>query len=122
MEAIRQRWLYLSALILGMTVWIAVSALSGRREAWDSSLYFSAGMPIICGGSMALAFFEPARFWRWGVVPFAGQFVWMLVSQGPGNLLPLGIVAFGIFSLPAVLAARAGAFLARKWAAPDHPE
>ena len=118
MQVVQQKWLYLMGFILGMAVWIVVSALSGRREAWDSSWYFSAGMPIICAGSVVLAFFEPSRSWRWGVVPFVGQLVWILVSEGPGNLLPLGIVAFGIFSLPAILAARAGAFLANKWAAP----
>jgi hypothetical protein len=117
MQGVQQKWLYLSAFLLGIAVWIAVSALSGRREAWDSAWYFSVGMPILCAGSMILAFCEPGRSWRWGVAPFAGQFVWMLVSEGPGNLLPLGIVAFGIFSLPAILAARAGAFLANKRAA-----
>jgi hypothetical protein len=121
MQTVRQKWLYLSAFLLGMAVWIAVSALSGRREAWDSAWYFSAGMPILCAGSMILAFCEPARSWRWGVVPFAGQLVLVLISQGPGNLLPLGIVVFGIFSLPAILAARAGAFLANKWAAAPGP-
>jgi hypothetical protein len=118
MQAVQQKWLYLGALILGVAVWIVVSVLSGRREAWDSGWYFSAGMPIICAGSLVLAFCKPDRSWRWGVIPFAGQFIWMLAKDGAGNLLPLGIVAFGIFSLPAILAARAGAFLATKWAAP----
>jgi hypothetical protein len=116
----REKWFYLAALLLGASVWIVVCALSGRHEAWDSELYFSTAMPVVCAGSLALGFYEPARSWRWGVLPFVGQFATMLIGQGPGNLLPLGIVAFGIFSLPAVFAARVGAFFGVR-RAPTNP-
>jgi hypothetical protein len=39
----------------------------------------------------------------------------MLFSQGPGNLLPLGVVVFAVLSVPPVIAARFGAFIATKW-------
>jgi hypothetical protein len=111
----RDHWLYLLAVAAGAAVWIAVSAASGRREAWDSSLYFSLGVPVICVLSLVLALLSPARPWRWGVLPLAGQFVAMLVSQGPGNLLPLGVIVFGVLSLPSVATAWLGAWLAAKW-------
>jgi hypothetical protein len=38
----------------------------------------------------------------------------MLLSSGPGNLLPLGIVMFGVLSLPTILAAQLGAWIAAK--------
>jgi len=117
----REAWFYGAAFVSGIAVWIAVSAASGREEAWDSSLYFSAGIPAICAVSMALAFFAPVQSWRWGLTPLAGQFLWLLLSQGVGNLLPLGVVAFGLFSVPAILAARAGAFLGNKWARSNEP-
>jgi len=110
----RTGWFYLTALTLGIVVWVVITSVSGRREAWDSSLYFSVGMPLVCAGSMVLAIFEPAQSWRWGIVPFAGQFLSMMASEGVGNLLPLGIVAFGIFSLPAIVAARVGAFFGNR--------
>jgi hypothetical protein len=110
----RTGWLYLGALLLGASVWLMIVFLSGRREAWDSSLYFSMGMPLVCVGSLVLAMFEPAHSWRWGVIPFAGQFISMLMSEGVGNLLPLGIIAFAIFSLPAIVAAKIGAFLSHR--------
>lgn len=110
----RAHWLHLAAAIFGAAVWILVSLATGRTEAWDSGLYFSAGIPAVCLGSMAFAFFAPERSWRWGVLPPAGQFVWLLVSQGPGNLLPLGVVVFAMLSVPSILAARAGAFMAAK--------
>jgi hypothetical protein len=111
----RDHWLYLVAAGCGAAVWIIVAQVSGRREAWDSGLYFSVGMPAVCLVSLAFAFFAPERSWRWGVLPFAGQFVWMLLSEGPGNLLPLGVIVFAVLSLPAVVAARIGAYLSTRW-------
>jgi hypothetical protein len=49
----------------------------------------------------------------------ASQFFWMLVTQGPGNLLPLGIVVFGILAIPPMLTAQLGAFIRKKIARPD---
>lgn len=103
-------WLYLVAIVCGVSVWALVSTASGKREAWDSGLYFSVGMPIVCVMSAALGFFEPTRSWRWGVTPLIGQFFWMLLTQGPGNLLPLGVVVFGVLAVPAIITARIGAF------------
>lgn len=106
--------MYGVAVAIGIVVWIGVSIASGRREAWDSGLYFSIGMPIICIASAGLGFVEPNRPWLWGVLPQLGQFLWMLLAQGPGNLLPLGMVAFGIFSVPSIITAMMGAMYGRR--------
>ena len=113
-ELKKESWLYAAAILSGILVWVVVSAVSGRREAWDSHWYFSVGYPLICAVSMALGYLVPARSWRWGLAPFAGQFLWLLLTQGPGNLLPLGVIAFGVVSLPAVVAARIGAYFANR--------
>ena len=110
----KRHWLDLVAVVVGALVWIGVAHASGRVEAWDSDLYFSAAMPAMCLTSFALAYVEPTHTWRWGVLPSVGQFAWMLLTHGPGNLLPLGIVAFGLFSIPSIVAARAGAWIAGK--------
>jgi hypothetical protein len=115
----RAHWLYLIATLCGAAIWILVTLASGRKEAWDSSLYISAGIPAVCLLAFALGFFEPQRSWRWGVLPFVGQFASMLAMEGPGNLLPLGIVAFAVLSIPAIVAARVGALIATKWVARD---
>jgi hypothetical protein len=117
----RDHWLYLVAAACGAAIWIFVALVSGRKEAWDSGLYFSVGIPAVCLISMAFAFIEPDRSWRWGVLPLAGQFVWMLLSQGPGTLLPLGVVAFGVFAVPAIVAARIGASMATRRARRNTP-
>jgi hypothetical protein len=43
----------------------------------------------------------------------------MLLSQGPGNLLPLGIVVFVVLSGPSIAAAWIGAFFAKRRAGND---
>ena len=112
----KDSWLYLAAIICGVSVWIFVSAVSGKKEAWDSGLYFSVGMSVVCVMSAVLGFSEPSRSWRWGVTPLVGQFFWMLLTQGPGNLLPLGVVAFAILSVPSIITAQIGAFFGNKHA------
>lgn len=110
----KEYWLYGLALVTGILVWAAVSNATGRREAWDSQWYFLVSIPVVCIVSAVLGFVEPRRAWRWGVVPLVGQFSWMLFTQGPGNLLPLGVVMFGVLSVPSIITARIGAFLGSK--------
>ena len=46
-----------------------------------------------------------------GAAPLAGQFLAMLLMVGPGNLLPLGLIVFGVLAIPPILLARLGAYL-----------
>lgn len=110
----REHWLYVIAFGSGVVVWMLVSAFSGRREAWDSGLYFSFGIPALCVTAGMLGFVEPARPWRWGMVPFVGQAVWMTMSQEVGNLLPLGLIVFGVLSIPFIVSAKLGAAIAKR--------
>ena len=103
-------WLYALAVTVGVLTWAVISTISGRREAWDSTWYFSGGIPVLCILSAVLGFLEPRKPWRWGIAPLAGQFFWMLFTQGPGNLLPLGVVVFGVLSVPSIMTAKFGAF------------
>jgi hypothetical protein len=107
----REHWLLIFAVAIGAAIWIFIAAVTGRREAWDSGAYFAIGMPLACLLSFSLGVVEPTRSWRWGLAPFAGQFLSLLVMQGVGNLLPLGVIAFAVLSIPAVIAARIGAAL-----------
>ena len=104
-------WLYGIAAVSGILVWVLVSSISGRREAWDSAAYFQVGIPALCLVSAVMGYLAPDRAWRWGAIPLGAQLVWMLVTQGPGNLLPLGLIVGGILAVPPILAARLGAFI-----------
>ena len=108
----KDTWFYVISVLSGVLVWIVVSAVSGKKEAWDSSWY-GAGYAFICVVSITLGYLKPVQTWRWGVLPFVGQFVWMLLSQGVGNLMPLGIIVFGVMSLPAVIAAKVEAYFGK---------
>lgn len=109
----RDHWLLLAAAAGGALIWILISVATGKKEAWDSGLYFSAGMPAMCLLAALFGFFEPIRTWRWGAAPLAGQFVSMLFIAGPGNLLPLGMIVLAVLAIPPMIAARVGAYLAR---------
>ncbi|MEO8005370.1 MAG: hypothetical protein ABI771_10730 [Betaproteobacteria bacterium] len=109
----KESWFYLMAFLTGTLVWIVICAISGKKEAWDSSWYFSVGYPLICLVSAVMGYLVPKMTWRWGVMPFVGQLVWLVLTQAPGNLLPLGIIAFGLMSLPAIIVANVGAYVAR---------
>ena len=110
----RNHWLHVAAAACGAAIWILISLVSGRNEAWDSGLYFQFGIPAVCLVALAFAYHQPAHPWRWGVLPMAGQLVWMVLSQGVGNMLPLGVIVFGILSIPPVIAAWIGAFVATR--------
>ena len=101
------------SLACGAVVWAAILHVSGKREACDSGLYFRMGLPVCYAVSGIFGFVEPHHSWRWGVLPFVGQFAWMIVSAGVGSLMPLGAIAMGVFALPGVLLAMGAAALAR---------
>jgi hypothetical protein len=110
----KEQWLYGAAFVSGILVWMLISSVSGKREAWDSELYFTVGIPVLCLMAGVLGFVEPERSWRWGIVPLSGQCVWMLLTQGVGNLLPLGLIVFGLFAIPPVMTAKLGAAIGRR--------
>ena len=105
------RWLYAVAAGSGILVWVLVSMLSGRREAWDSEAYYQIGLPVLCVVSAVLGYFEPDRPWRWGAIPLAAQAVTMFAMQGLGNLWPLGLIVTGVLAVPPILTAKFGTFL-----------
>jgi hypothetical protein len=107
-------WLSLVTVVSGALIWAMVASASGRSEAWDSGMYFTIGIPAGCLLSFALALIEPRRSWRWGVLLMVGQLAWLLLTQGVGNLLPLGVIVFAVLSIPGVIAARIGASIAMK--------
>lgn len=115
------RWLYIVAAVSGILVWGLVSLGTGRREAWDSEVYFQIGLPALCIVSAVLGYLEPDRPWRWGAVPLAAQAGWMFATQGIGNLWPLGLIVSGLFAVPPMLTARLGAFVRTKIAVPGSP-
>ena len=102
------------AVAVGMVLWFAGAEMTDRREAWDSGLYWSLFYPLAIGSCALLGYLFPDRPARWAVALFIAQFVAMVLRSGEiGNLAPLGLVMFGILSLPGVFAALMAARLKR---------
>ena len=57
------------AVAIGMGLWFAVSLAVGRREAWDTSAYWTVAYPVALVACAVLGFVFPQKPWRWPVVP-----------------------------------------------------
>ena len=100
------------AALAGMTLWIAASVVSGRREAWDAAVYWTVAYPcaILLSGLLGFAF--PQGPWRWPFTLFLFKFVGMVVRNGElGGLWPLGVAVFAVLSIPGIFVARLAARL-----------
>src|SRR5688572_11689804 len=106
--------LYLIAAAIGVALWIVTTGLSGRREAWDSPLYWTFAYPVALACSFALGYWEPRRAWRWALTIMLVQPVVMAAMTGGGSMLPLGLMVFFVLAIPAVVLAHVGAGLNRQ--------
>jgi hypothetical protein len=98
------------ALSGGALLWLGTAAVSGRREAWDSPLYWSAAYPLCIALAALLAYFGPERPARWSFAVMLVQPVAMALGRGGDfGLLPLGLLLFAILALPPLVAAKVAA-------------
>ena len=105
---------YVLSLASGAAVWLGVAWTTGRREAWDSEIYWTAGYPILAAFAAVCGWLVPGRAWRWPLLAMLVQPVVMLVQDpAGGSMLPLGLILFGVLSLPLIPAAYLGAFVRR---------
>jgi hypothetical protein len=107
-------WATLTTLGVGAATWIVVAMAGGRREAWDSELYFPLVMPVIALTAGIVSYRVPVRTWRWAMFPFAAQALVMVAQEPLGNMLPLGLILFFIFGALCLIPARIGVLAARK--------
>jgi hypothetical protein len=116
-STLSDRSAYAITAVAGAMGWIVISSLTGRREAWDAEEYFGLFLPLIATIIAWVAFLAPTRAWRWAFVPFAAQAVVAFVQNPTANLLPAGLIVFGVFGLICVVPALVGAAM-RRWVAP----
>ena len=100
----------LLAVAVGTALWVLASLLTGQREPWDSSSYWTVVYPLGLAASAWLGYRYPDRAWLWPVLLFEAQFLAMCVRNGElGNLWPLGMALFAFMSLPGILVAKLAA-------------
>lgn len=107
-------WATLVTAAVGAATLIVVAMFGGRREAWDSELYWVFLMPAIALTAFLVSFKVPVRAWRWAMFPFGAQALVAFVQNPTANLLPLGLIAFFIFGALCLSPARLGALAAKK--------
>jgi hypothetical protein len=107
----------------GLVVWTGLSVIGGIgaadgfrvREAWDTSLYFYLGVPVMAVSVAVAAFLRPTRSWRWPLWLVGGHQVGVLVvglgMQSGLSLIILTIIfailLSAVFAVPAVLGSMA---------------
>ncbi len=107
-------WATLTTAGIGAALWIAVSVFGGRREAWDSPLYFQMVLPLAALTAGAVAYRAPVRAWRWAMFPFWAQAFVAFLQNPTANLLPLGLILFSVFGAICLIPASIGARLGRR--------
>lgn len=98
-----------AALAAGASLWLGTAAVSGRREAWDSPLYWSAAYPLCLALAASFAWLAPEKPARWAFAVMLVQPIAMMFGGAGFGLLPLGIILFAILALPAFAAAKVAA-------------
>jgi hypothetical protein len=108
----------------GLLTWVTLSVVGGLaagdaefrlREAWDTSLYFYVGLPLMTAAVALASFIRPRRPWRWPLWMVLGhQTGVMLVGIGMQSGLSLILLTFVLaillatfFAIPALLGSMA---------------
>jgi hypothetical protein len=116
MSKLSDKQAYCIAAAGGAILWVATTVVSGRREAWDSPLYWSAAYPLGIATAGVLGYAATDRPWRWGLALMLPQAVTLAIMTFSFGLLPLGLIMFGVLAAPPAGAAAAGAYLGLRFA------
>jgi len=98
---------------MGFALWVLIPILTGKpgKEAWDSSIYFTVGIPAIAAVSGLLGYLLPNHWWHFGLAAFLSQAIYIIVKEPTANMLPPGLVVLAVFCVPYLAAACLGARL-----------
>lgn len=99
-------WAYTVAIVGGAMLWLVTAAITGRREAWDSGLYWTVAYPLAIVLAGVLGYRVPERPWRWAWAILLAQAAVLAVADSDLSLLPLGLIMFSVLALPAMAVAR----------------
>lgn len=102
------------AIIGGIVLWLATMAIGGKREAWDSGLYWSVAYPLAIVLAAWLGYRFSERPWRWALAIMLAQALTLAATAASFGLLPLGMIVFSILALPLIAAAVLAARLRRR--------
>lgn len=94
---------------VGVCLELGIHFATGRREAWDSGLFWTVGLPAAAAASLALGVLARGRAWVWTLLVAPGQVLTMMVrSLEFGTLWPLTLLLSALLSAPFLFAAFVG--------------
>jgi len=100
--------------ICGFVVYVAITATSGKNEAWDDGSYYTIGVPLMSIVAFVIGYLIPRKPWRWALSMAGGQVLAALLHGSSLNLLPIAMIFMAIISIPQLLAAFIGSKLSPK--------
>ena len=112
--ASRDRVLFALAILVGAAAWFGTAAAGGRREAWDSPLFWSFALPAAYGACLVLGFFGSRQAWRWPGLVLGSLFACAVVSSGGSmTLWPLTLALIGLMAAVGLVPTYVGVGLRR---------
>lgn len=104
----------LVSVVTGVVLELWVAAAGGRREAWDSEIYWAIGVPAALAVSCAIGYLAGRRNWYWTGLIVPSQVLTMMVrTSGLSGLWPLAVVLSSILGLPFLVAGFVGSRMRR---------
>jgi hypothetical protein len=98
--------------VTGVALELTVELMTGRREAWDSDVFWTLGVPIAALISVLAGFMSQGRDWLWAAALVPAQVTTMMVTSGDIlgglGLWPLMVALASVLSAPFVGAAYIG--------------
>ena len=104
---------FLLSALAGLLLWTIAAMLSGGREPWDGGAFWIIYLPVAIALSFGLGARFPAFGWLWSFVVMAMMLPVMAWNGSGPSMLPLGIIALAILSVPGSLAGLAGGAFGR---------
>lgn len=98
----------------GVALELGIHLLTGRGEAWDSGLYWTAGLPIAGAIAVLLGALARRRDWLWAFAIVPSQITTMMIRSGEMSILwPLTVALGIVLSTPFAALAFIGSKLRR---------
>ena len=89
----------LLAIATGVALELGVQIATGRREAWDSGIYWTVGLPTAVVIAAAIGYASVGTEWLATALIVPGQVFTMMVRSGElGSLWPLAVALSAILS------------------------
>ena len=90
----------LVGMVLGATIWAISPILLGQKEAWDN---LPAYLVLLFLSGLVSPLANPSKWWQGIVGIYLGQFLFIFIVLGPGNLWPISLFAGAVLMFPAII-------------------